>query len=82
LRLPLEAALQTFVILAKRGAGKTYTAAVMAEKMLKAGLQVGPVRAKLSLGLEGRQEPPIHTEKFLVTRLLILLAKSNFSDLA
>jgi hypothetical protein len=40
LRLPVEAVKQTFAILAKRGAGKTYTAAVMAEEMLKAGLQL------------------------------------------
>jgi uncharacterized protein len=32
--LPLEAVTQTFGILAKRGVGKTYTAAVMAEAML------------------------------------------------
>jgi uncharacterized protein len=31
---------QTFAILAKRGAGKTYTSVVMVEEMLKAGLQV------------------------------------------
>jgi DNA helicase HerA-like ATPase len=45
LRLPAEAVTQTFAILAKRGAGKTYTAAVMVEEMLKAGLPVvvGPV---------------------------------------
>jgi DNA helicase HerA-like ATPase len=40
LRLPVEAVTQTLAILAKRGAGKTYTAAVMVEEMLKAGLQV------------------------------------------
>ncbi len=40
LSLPLEAVTQTFGILAKRGVGKTYTAAVMAEEMLKARLQV------------------------------------------
>jgi uncharacterized protein len=34
--LPLEAVTQTFGILAKRGVGKTYTAAVMAESMLAA----------------------------------------------
>jgi hypothetical protein len=37
LRLPLEAVTQTFTILAKRGVGKSYTASVMAEEMLKAG---------------------------------------------
>jgi len=36
--LPTEAVVQTFGILAKRGVGKTYTAAVMAEQMLKIGL--------------------------------------------
>jgi hypothetical protein len=40
LTLPLDAVTQTFAILAKRGVGKTYTAAVMTEEMLKAGLQV------------------------------------------
>jgi hypothetical protein len=40
LSLPVEAVTQTFAILAKRGAGKTYTAAVMVEEMLKAGLQL------------------------------------------
>jgi hypothetical protein len=35
--LPIEAVTQTFGILAKRGVGKTYTAAVMAEAMLEAG---------------------------------------------
>lgn len=38
--LPLEAVTQTFGILAKRGVGKTYTALVLVEEMLKAGLQV------------------------------------------
>jgi uncharacterized protein len=38
--LPLEAVTQTFAILAKRGVGKTYTASVMAEEMLKAGQQI------------------------------------------
>lgn len=38
--LPLEAVTQTFAILAKRGVGKTYTAAVLAEEMLKAQLPV------------------------------------------
>jgi DNA-binding Lrp family transcriptional regulator len=40
LRLPVEAAGETFAILAKRGAGKTYTAAVTVEELLKASLQV------------------------------------------
>ena len=38
--LPHEAVTQTFAILAKRGVGKTYTASVMAEEMLRAGHQV------------------------------------------
>jgi len=38
LTLPLEAVTQTFGILAVRGAGKSNTAAVMAEEMYKAGL--------------------------------------------
>lgn len=37
LSLPLEAVTQTFADLAKRGAGKTYLASVLAEEMLKAG---------------------------------------------
>lgn len=40
LKLPDEAVTQTFAILAKRGVGKTYTASVMAEEMLKASLHV------------------------------------------
>lgn len=39
-RLPAEAVTQTFGILAIRGAGKTYTAAVLAEELVKAGQQV------------------------------------------
>ena len=37
LALPADAVTQTFAILAKRGVGKSYTASVMAEEMLKAG---------------------------------------------
>jgi hypothetical protein len=40
LELPLEAVTQTFAILAKRGVGKTYTASVMVEEMLKNNLPV------------------------------------------
>jgi hypothetical protein len=40
LTLPPEAITQTFGILAKRGVGKTYTASVMTEEMLKAQLPV------------------------------------------
>jgi hypothetical protein len=40
LSLPTEAVTQTFAILAKRGSGKTYTAAVFTEELLKAGLPV------------------------------------------
>jgi Helicase HerA, central domain len=39
LRLPVEAVTQTFAILAKRGVGKTDTAAVIVEELLNAGLQ-------------------------------------------
>lgn len=35
LKLPLNAVTQTFAIMAKRGVGKTHTASVMAEEMLK-----------------------------------------------
>lgn len=48
LSLPLEAVTQTFGILAKRGAGKSNAAAVMAEEMFRAGLPfvvVDPVGA-------------------------------------
>jgi hypothetical protein len=38
LSLPAEAVTQTFGIIAKRGVGKTYTALVMVEEMLEAGL--------------------------------------------
>jgi len=38
--LPVEAVTETFAILAKRGAGKTYTAAVLVEEMMAAGLPV------------------------------------------
>ncbi|HEY9147109.1 MAG TPA: helicase HerA-like domain-containing protein, partial [Thiobacillus sp.] len=38
--LPPEACTQTFAILAKRGVGKTYTANVMAEEMLEAGMHL------------------------------------------
>src|SRR4051812_36415696 len=40
LSLPREAVTQTFGILAKRGVGKTYTASVITEEMLKADLPV------------------------------------------
>jgi hypothetical protein len=40
LTLPQSAVTQTFAILAKRGVGKTYTAAVMVEEMLTAHLRV------------------------------------------
>ena len=40
LSLPLEAVTQTFAILAKRGMGKSYTAAVMAEQMIQSGVPI------------------------------------------
>jgi len=40
LSLPIEAVTETFAILAKRGAGKSYTASVLVEQMLAAHLQV------------------------------------------
>ncbi|HEV2970628.1 MAG TPA: DUF87 domain-containing protein [Pirellulales bacterium] len=40
LSLPPEAVTQTFAILAKRGVGKTHTATVLAEEMLKLGQQI------------------------------------------
>src|SRR3990167_9043415 len=38
IQLPINAATKTFAILAKRGAGKTYTGAVMAEEFFKLGI--------------------------------------------
>lgn len=38
IQLPLQAATKTFAILAKRGAGKSYTGAVMAEEFYKNGI--------------------------------------------
>lgn len=43
LELPESAVTETFAILAKRGSGKTYTAKVMVEEMLAAGLPVAVV---------------------------------------
>ncbi|BCM91603.1 hypothetical protein IAD21_03478 [Abditibacteriota bacterium] len=40
LKIPLDAATETFGILARRGAGKTYAAAVLAEELIKAGAPV------------------------------------------
>lgn len=40
LELPLEAVTQTFAVLAKRGAGKSFTADVLGEELLGAGQQV------------------------------------------
>lgn len=40
LRLPLDAVTQTFAVMAIRGVGKTHTATVLAEEMLKAGQPV------------------------------------------
>jgi hypothetical protein len=40
LSIPVEAVTQTFAILAKRGVGKTYTALVLMEEMVKAGQHV------------------------------------------
>lgn len=40
LTLPLDAVTQTFAIVAKRRVGKTYTASVMAEEMIKAKLPI------------------------------------------
>jgi uncharacterized protein len=37
--LPAEAVTETFAILAKRGVGKTYTASVLVEELLKAALR-------------------------------------------
>ncbi len=37
-QIPLNAATKTFAILAKRGAGKTYTAAVVADEFFKNGI--------------------------------------------
>jgi DNA helicase HerA-like ATPase len=37
LKLPIDAVTQTFAVMGIRGSGKTHTASVMAEEMLKAG---------------------------------------------
>lgn len=39
-KLPTEAVTETFGILAKRGVGKTYTASILVEELLKVGLHV------------------------------------------
>ena len=38
IKIPVNAATKTFAVLAKRGAGKSYTAAVLAEEFFKAGI--------------------------------------------
>jgi hypothetical protein len=43
LSLPKEAVTWVFAYVAKRGAGKTYNAAVQAEEMLKAGIPIGVI---------------------------------------
>jgi len=40
LDLPIDTVTQTFAILARKGAGKTYTGMVMTEEMVDAGLQM------------------------------------------
>src|SRR3954462_4528814 len=40
LTLPLDAATQTFAFIARKGAGKTYTAGKLVEQLLKAHVQV------------------------------------------
>ena len=40
LELPLEAVTQTFGVLGKRGVGKSYTASVLVEELLKSGMHV------------------------------------------
>jgi DNA helicase HerA-like ATPase len=40
LSLPLDAATQTFAFIARKGAGKTYTAGKLVELLLDAGVQV------------------------------------------
>ena len=43
LSLPKEASTWVIAYLAKRGAGKTYNAAVQAEEMIKAGIPIGVI---------------------------------------
>lgn len=43
LHLPLNAATKTFAILAKRGAGKSYTGAVLAEEFHKHNMALQPL---------------------------------------
>src|ERR671930_667984 len=53
IQIPLNAATKTFAILAKRGAGKSYTGAVMAEEFHKNNVPfvvfdpIGPTEGKL-----------------------------------
>lgn len=61
LTLPADAVTQTFAILAKRGVGKTHTASVMAEEMLKIGQPIvvyDPVGAwwGLKAAADGKRE--------------------------
>jgi hypothetical protein len=61
LALPCEAVTQTFAIVAKRGVGKTYTAKVMVEEMIGAGLHVvvlDPIGVWYGLGAAANGKDP------------------------
>ena len=66
-QLPLSAATRTFAILAKRGAGKSYTAGVMEEEMAKHGIPFvtfDPIDVHWGLRLKAYNEAPIHESGF------------------
>lgn len=64
LDLPVDAVSETFAFLAKRGAGKTYAAGVLAEEMLDAGAQIivlDPVGKWWGLRLDAKGKSKAHT---------------------
>lgn len=93
--LPLETVTQTFAILAKRGAGKTYTSSVMAEEMLKAGLPVVIIdplgawwglrasadgeTAGLPIAVLGGEHGDVQITEDMGAQIAALIAENNFS---
>ena len=60
LRLPLDLITETAAIIAKRGVGKTYTASVITEELLKAGghvIAIDPVGVWWGLRASAQGEP-------------------------
>ena len=68
LKLPLEAATQTFAILGKRGSGKTNTSVVITEEMLTAGIHV-VVLDPLDVWYGLRSSPDGNSPRFPITVL-------------